>query len=333
MPVHQVVVGVKAAQRDQEHLALGPQLAARGDQARHHLELLVQRAAAPVHQIGQHGVELAGAAGQRPRQRGVRVERAGGDAVELAFQHLGARLRDQRAQRLATGLGAVHAIVLRHALDRHRATGADLVGQRMLARQEHRVAGDRHAGEQRAAAVAGQRQVAQPATPALDGALGGRALPDRLLVVVRKQLGRQRHRAGLVLRQRGGHAQRADVELQGQLLRIEQRLERCQLGRQRVFAASGQTLTGQRRAGQAGVRDGQRLARRGVFGVAGAVVRDQGVAVVVAAVQKDAHQGLVAVGAEGRRFAHGRQAEGPGRGGAGEAKLAESAQEGAARRG
>ena len=40
-----------------------------------------------------------------------------------------------------------------------------------------------------------ERQVAHVAAPAARGAFGALRLPDRLLVVVREQLGRQRHSA------------------------------------------------------------------------------------------------------------------------------------------
>ena len=210
----QVVVQVKAADRDKKHLSFGAQCAACANQPGHGFELVGQ-AVASGERRGQ------GDTGQPGGDRGFSPDGAGGDAVVFVFQRVSARLLHQLGHGVFHGGGVVDVVL--HGIDRHRAIAADLVGQRTVARQKHGVAGHVDAGEQRRA-VGRQRQVAQVAAPAHSGAFRRRGLPDRLLVVVGKQLGRQRVGAAVraaELRPCERHHQWPDVELHRRLPGIE----------------------------------------------------------------------------------------------------------------
>ena len=181
-------------------------------------------------------------------------------------------------------------------------------------------------------AVARCKQVAHAAAPAGGGAFGRGRLPVGLLVVVRKQLGRQRHRACLVLRQRGGLHQRADVQQHRHLSGVEQGRERVQARRQRILPAARQRGARLQQVGREHAAvDAQVAAQRILRVVAGLVVGHQRIGVVVAAEQEDAHQRLVVRGGLGRCLAHGRQRQGPGRGAARDGQRRGALQEDAAR--
>jgi hypothetical protein len=150
-----------------------------------------------------------------------------------------------------------------------------------------------------------------------------------LLVVVRKQLRRQWHTAGLVLRQRGGLDQGADVQHYAQLAAVEQGFQRSQLWCQGHLPCIGQgNGRVERGGGQTVARRGQCLADLCVGGVADGIVRHQGIAVIIATIEKHAHQCLVIAGCVGGcGFADCGQIQRPGRGGANNAKAGAAAQE------
>ena len=206
---------VEPAHRHKKDLSFGAQAAARANQPGHGFEL-VRQAVARREGGGQRD------RGQAVRDGGFCAHGPCGDLVVLVFKGVGARLLHQLGH---GGLDRRRAVnIAFDRVDRHGSAAADLIRQRTVARQKHRVAADVDAGEQRGA-VGRQRQVADVAAPADGGAFRRRRLPDRLLVVVREQFGRQRIgfavcAAVLGLGQR--HHQRADIELHRGLARIEQ---------------------------------------------------------------------------------------------------------------
>ena len=308
----QVVVQVKAPKRDQEHLPFCTQAGACTNEPGHHFELIGERVAARKNRPQRHA---------RKARSDLRLgpDGACGHLVVFVLQRVGARLLDQPCQRGFDCAGAIHVVLDR--VDGHRAAGADLVGQGTVARQKHGIASDVDAGKQ-GIGVAGQRQVAHVAAPANGGALGRRRLPDRLLVIVGKQLGWQ----GIVNPVRATvlglgqwNDERAHIELHGSFAAVEQ-VGQTGHGRvQRILAPTGQRsrwveqgrrqiCLGQRYA--AGRLARTTTAYRAIQVVAGVVIGDHGVCVVVGTVEKHTDQGFVIGRIKRRRFSNGGQVEG-----------------------
>src|SRR5688572_32805833 len=108
-------------------------------------------------------------------------------------------------------------------LDAYRTVLSDLVRDRVLASDKHGVPVRGNAGEQGIRRAAGKREVAEPPSPALGRFRVAVSLPDRLLITVRKELGRQRvDRPVLALELRQGRRlyQRPHVEQDRQPVRI-----------------------------------------------------------------------------------------------------------------
>ena len=252
---------------------------------------------------------------------------------------MAAGLLHQAGQRAFDGARAVYIVL--DAVDGHGAASTHLVRQGAIARQEHRIAGDIDAGEQRIG-VGCERQVAEVAAPAYGRAFGRRRLPDRLLVIVRKQFGWQRIGLAVgtgVLRFRQRHDQRANVELHGSLAAVEQAGEPVHRRMQRILHAVRQSCAGREQGrGQLGAAQGDAAGAlawaaapdSAVGVVTGFVIANDGVGVVVAAVKKHADQRLVVSGFKSRRLAHGRQVQGKRQGRAAQGQLAAAAQKGAA---
>ena len=217
----------------------------------------------------------------------------------VVLQNVRAWLGDQPAQQLRCVRRAEQARI-GERVNGDRTARPHLILQRRLARCPHRIARDRDAGEGRLCVCAAQH-VTDSAAPAVHRALGHRRLPHRLLVVVRKQLRRQRHRTVLILRTRRRPHQRSDVGDDRSASGVEQRGQRLQFRRQREFAAA---LICQRRQRQQRVaRTSNAAARLLVSVVRRCVIRNHRVVIVVAAVQKDADDRLVVARGLRRRSA------------------------------
>ena len=265
---------------------------------------------------------------QGRRQGGLRINGATGHSG--VFRSHQVRLRG--GHQLTQGLGAG----LRPEKWRgqpahgHRTGGADLVLHRLASTHEHGVATGVHAGKG-GPAIARHEQVTDTPTPARGRTLRVGALPDRLLVVVGKELGRQGHIGRGVLRFRGGLDQGADIQQHAQRASIEHRLEGRQVWSHGDLTTIGQAVAQGQRSGRQGVSlmgDGGPNAK--VFSVAGAVIGWQHVPVVIAPVQENAHQGLVVGGGAGLRrgLGHGRQVQRPRGCRTGQAQLTQSLHEG-----
>jgi anti-sigma-K factor RskA len=197
------------------------------------------------------------------------------------------------------------------AIHRDGSVGRDLVLNRAATCQVHRIACHAHAGEG-CVAVACCKQVTHSAAPARCGAFGRRCLPERLLVVVRKKLGRKRYRLRAVLGLGGGLDECAHVEHHSHASRVEHGQQRRQPGCQRKLLTGWQRHRGREDGG------GQRspvqcdvAAKAAIDVVTRLVPGHQRIGLVVAAVKKDAHQRLVVGGGGCGRLAHGGQAHGP----------------------
>ena len=119
-----------------------------------------------------------------------------------------AAARDQRLQQRRGRRGALQASA---RAERDWPCRRDGVLHGGATSQEHRVAGHVDASQRRGA-VARLQQIGDAPAPAGGCTLGRGGLPVALLVVVGKQLRRQAHTAGLVLRLRGRLDQCADIQ-------------------------------------------------------------------------------------------------------------------------
>ena len=248
----------------------------------------------------------------------------------------------QHREKGCAHLGLIEKIVARR-FHRNRTGGRTaLVLQGGITGEKDLVARNRNTAEE-PIAIVGQRHIADLAAPAGGCALGRRRLPDRLLIVMRKQFRRQRilHPIrAVVLLTRQWHHQWPDIELHRRLARVEQAGEPGHVGVQRIFAVIGQGHRrpqfggGQRclRQHHAGVaRAGARRANRVVFRVARIIESDDGVRIVVATDQKDTHQRLVVGSRKRGGLPHCSKVEQPGGSQSGERRRAGVAQETAAR--
>ena len=226
MFLRQVVVQIKAAKTHEKHLAPGAQPAARLDGAGDHLQLIRER-------IGDRlalGVERTKArrkrCAERLTQQLLGIDRSGNHPGVFLLEQVRAavagdqRLERRRRRRRVVELG-IERIRSGNVVDGHRAAGADLILHGRTTGQKDRIAGHTHAGEGRPAIARGD-QVGHLASPTDGAAFRSRRLPKRGLVVVRKELGGQRHRFGAVLRLGRRAHQRADVEQYPELSAIEQ---------------------------------------------------------------------------------------------------------------
>ena len=269
----QVVVQVEAAEEDEEDLAAGTQLAARGDGLR------------DLRQIAGDGVAARDRRGQRDARQGRAELLVGADGIAGG---VGVGLLEEAAVLLAElavdGLGALG----RQVVDRRGvvagqgrgAAGADAVGERLLAGQEDVLArqGDVHRHEARG--VERREDVGRAPAPADGGALVGDAgLPLLDLVDVRKKRDRQRL-TRLILAQRERADERADVGDEAEFAQVEQ-VAQFRHGRVQPERAAAQVGGGQRQQSVHGLREV--AAGLGVGGILAAGGRHEHVERVVAA--------------------------------------------------
>src|SRR5438876_6450804 len=282
------VVVVEAAEADQKYLPARPEIAPRVDDAGDDVELRGEVARG----VGQGECRCRRQTGA---QQLVRRDRSIRDHAELVLEQVCARADDEAAVGGRCARGAVKGAG--NPRDRHRAARAHLILDDVLARKEHGVAARRNAGELDVRVLAG-KQVADSAAPTELRALPERRLrlPHGLLVVVREELGRQRHRTAVVLRNGRRHYERPDVGDDCELALVPAGLERGQRRMEGELASS----LGRDRAGGGGgelvARDRDRVPRREVLVVGRLVVRNERIGLVVSAVEEETHEGSVTRG-------------------------------------
>ena len=180
---------------------------------------------------------MAGPAGERRADLGLKIERTFAHPCMLVLEQMRARAGHHGAQGGHAGGGAEQGAGVVEQGD--GAIGGDAILNRRPARQEDGIARRVDAGEA-GAAIAGLEQVADPAAPARGRAFGVAGLPEALLVVVREKLGRERHALVGIGGLAGRLDQRADVQHHGEPAGVEDRDHRRQIRGERILAAAGQ---------------------------------------------------------------------------------------------
>ena len=217
---NKIIMQVEPAHADHEHLTPCTQRLTRRDQAGDDLQLFCQTVAAGgrTERRGQRNrLQCSG-------QYAFRVDRTFGDAVIFGLQNIVAGLGHQSPQRGAAGTRPKEGVF--DAIDSKRSAGRHLICQGRLTGKEHRVTRGRNTGEQRIG-IARHRKVAHASAPAVGCTFGLGRLPGRLLVIVRKQLGRTRVRGlvrTVILRQGQRRNERPDIQQRRHFPLIEQGL-------------------------------------------------------------------------------------------------------------
>ena len=183
-----VVVGIEAAESDEEDLPLHLQGRAHVDQARDHAQLATEVG------IREHGRQR-GLAIERLVDHDLVVHRAAHDRGVLALQGIAVRGIAQGQEH-----GATFRIPGLHEVDALRAILADKIRNHLVAGLEHVFAVDRDVHRQLLVDVGLVEHVGQAAAPAAPVDARRRSVCCQVtrLVAVREQLRRHRYRAGLV---------------------------------------------------------------------------------------------------------------------------------------
>ena len=224
-----IVVIVKAADADKEHLSLQAQRRPRRNHLGDGLELQGERALSDHARRGVH-IGRRRRNGGRARPLEGRIETGGGTdrargQIIIVRAHqvgVGGTLDNVAHNGWGKARPEHRSRIGSRDRDCGRVSRRDLILGDRLPRQKDCVTGQGHAGKDRIVAIHAGQQVGKATAPPHLGTFGLSRLPGRDLVIVREQIERERRRLGLIGRLGYRGHQRADIGHRRQPARIKQ---------------------------------------------------------------------------------------------------------------